>query len=151
VDVKKERHMKTRSGFVSNSSSSSFIICGSSGVRVKIPDYLINDGVLTLNEGIGETEFGWGPDAYYPIDHRLSLCVVALQYINDRSYYADMLSGVIKLEDPRITEVVIPSEDYGYIDHQSIPELTSMYDNVEKLRDFLFDASSYIRTDNDNH
>jgi hypothetical protein len=149
--------MKIREGFVSNSSSSSFIVIGSSGIDTRIPDSAIIDGVLDLRN-IGETEFGWGPENYYDILDRLSLCDVALEILNDEESRG-MLQEVLTENDDRIKSIVvhldIPGSNDGwtgrYIDHQSVLDLCRMYHSKAELRDFIFDGSSYISTDNDNH
>jgi hypothetical protein len=147
--------MKIRNGFVSNSSSSSFIVCGTSGHYDDIPEHYIKDGVLDIRN-IGETEFGWGPEKYYSINNRLSLCAVALQYLGDPEYGYQMLQEVISENDDRVHTVIAENEDdhgyrSSYIDHQSVPEMICMYESKEELKKFIFDSSSFITVDNDNH
>lgn len=147
--------MKSRTGFVSNSSSSSFIIVGSSGVDTVIPESVIINGSIDLN-GIGESEFGWGPQDMYNILDRLSLCDVALQYVMNPEACRQMLWEVLTENDQRIQTIIVHTDTPGdnrywrYIDHQSVYDLCRMYESKKELRDFIFDASSYIVLDNDN-
>jgi hypothetical protein len=59
--------MKVRIGFVSNSSSTSFVVIDSSQGYDKLPyaDTFVVDG------SVGHTEFGWGPETVNGIGSRI--------------------------------------------------------------------------------
>jgi hypothetical protein len=142
--------MKTRTGFVSNSSSSSFVIIDA------------DDGHVTLAGEMafghkGTTEFGWGPGVANDVHSRINFAYLQTHYSGQ---HLDMLEDVIKehtgLDDSIVWEISTDWNDnnWGYIDHQSSAvegENMEIFDNKDKLKDFLFGKGSYIHLDNDNH
>jgi hypothetical protein len=159
--------MKMRNGFVSNSSSSSFVIIDASKGYVSLNEY--GD---TLHAGsIGEIEFGWGPEKIEGIGARINWAYLQSRYANPeeedpllekahaavygvRNKHLVMLEEVIK-ENSSIKEIDWGHvfED-GYIDHQSSAaedRNMEIFDSKESLKDFIFGKDSYIQLDNDNH
>lgn len=152
--------MKIRNGFVSNSSSSSFIVIGNSDSFDSLPN---EDKEKTLVAGkLGTTEFGWEPNRHKDIYSRINFCylqiLIAKRYNEEAAdTWLKMLESCIK-ENSTYTEIEWKiSEDYdskyfGYIDHQSAyPTNTEMFGNKGFLYRFIFDKKSYVQTDNDNH
>ena len=72
--------MKIRNGFVSNSSSSSFVVIGSGNIR--IPKF--NKKVLMVPEDFGgNTEFGWEETRYSDLGSKINFAYLQTQYIDD--------------------------------------------------------------------
>lgn len=159
--------MKIRHGFVSNSSSSSFIVIGN-GSRDKSTMPVIGD---TLLVGVtGRTEFGWDVCTYSNMPDRINFAYLQTQDACDKIEGAKWLTmlddalkrkfGVSAVEymicewccGPKASEFGEYNE--GYIDHASSAcggKNTEMFDSVDTLERFLFCCDSYIRGDNDNH
>ena len=151
--------MKTRQGFVSNSSSSSFVIISNFGnlISPKLPSQLVVDG------SHGETEFGWKFENYYDFWSKLNWAYMQASYMSSpkKETWTDMIEEVIKRNtdvetiDWRITTSYPPEEGKvdGYIDHQSCcyeGENTEIFDSINKLTNFLFNPNSHIEDGNDN-
>jgi hypothetical protein len=159
--------MKIRNGFVSNSSSSSFLVIKKLQEEdLKASAQLINsyvrgfgeNNILTVDRYIGETEFGWSPQRHYEIGSKIVFAYMQAKYV-DREDWVDLLEEVIKeVSDAKAIDWMInitdcDSPNYGYIDHQSASytgENTEMFDSKEELINFLFGSDSFVMTDNDN-
>jgi len=165
--------MKIRNGFVSNSSSSSFIVIS----PITGGDYLTRlrkmyaGDVLVVDKNFGSHKFGWENEEYYDLGSKVCFAFIQAEYLV-RDYYGEqtrekgmkwmkMLESVIK-DKMQVTEVVwnitteygekAEGKDYAYIDHQSASyegENTEMFESEEALANFLF-GGSYIKTGNDN-
>jgi hypothetical protein len=156
--------VKIRLGFVSNSSSTSFIVIGHT-----ISNDLINVIKVTLENSTividnkGELEFGWDDARYTTFWDRLNFTMIQImyqkQYENSEKY--QMLKNVLKLtldvdviENKLSLEYICgKNEFHAYIDHQSSiveSENIEMFESEEKLRLFLFSEESYIQGGNDN-
>jgi hypothetical protein len=132
--------MKTRHGFVSNSSSSSFIL---------ISDRLTMDHQHGTNLLQGEYEFGWEQNLYDGVASKVnfSLLIGSVEQIEQTKRVFKEYTGH-DLDEEEVEDVL----RMGYIDHQSVcEENREMFESDEKLRYFLFNPYSLIETDNDNH
>lgn len=157
--------MKIRNGFVSNSSSSSFIVIGSN-----VQDLQLKDETLEIGR-YGETDFGWGPETIFDMHSRINFCLLQALYSNDdrnlhmlldtlRNVYNDVFVCLLTGEcDEKITEELERSKEYGkeiktgYIDHQSsaVEDCNiEMFESKDALCSFIFARDSYIELDNDN-
>lgn len=161
--------MKTRNSFVSNSSSSSYIIIGNK--TPKFPDKSEED-ILDYPSDLGTTEFGWDPADHCSMWDRINFAWIQAtnageawnkelqDYICTTSNEMNLLEEVIK-EIFGVKEIqwnmstTWETKDlYCYIDHQSSGKEgmnMELFENKDTLIQFLFAPDSYIHTDNDNY
>ncbi len=169
--------MKKRLQFVSNSSSSSFVII--SHREPQLPTPLYTDKLIVDGRNAETVEFGWGPDTINCRESRLVFAWLQASYLSrvwnpdlkkyeyGRSAEMHMLEEVLKevyqveeVEWRLSTEFCWKEEDrdpeitYGcYIDHQSSAsegENLEIFNDEDTLRQFLFSPGSCIELDNDN-
>ena len=169
--------MKTRIDFVSNSSSSSFIVITDSGNEVR-PRY---DGNLVLpDRELGQAEFGWQTEKYGDFWSKLNWCAIVVRTKYNQEKYdtpdetlkeqvskpwfrSDAMLDLLKkvCADIGFENISVNlDEDYaddehgGYIDHQSNigeePDNGRMFRTEKTLCDFLLNDGSYIDCSNDN-
>ena len=159
--------MKIRSGFVSNSSSSSFIVIGTitNGLAVNsIRKGYGNKETLAITADLGHHEFGWENEEYSHFWDRVMFSFIQAEYRQkEHPEWMKMLNRVLKdkLKVKRIiwgittkwgSEKPKETED-AYIDHQSSSEEgqnIEMFESEENLVAFLFAPGSSITTGNDN-
>lgn len=147
--------MKIRQGFVSNSSSSSFIVIGDTGYDAwEVTDLdtyeLDENGNLVIGDAIGTTEFGWGPEALKKLGDRINLAWVDVEGTPNQEIYNASLLKALQSRRPDIKGLVMQSR-YAYVDHQSQGMVRKAYQSQEILERFLFDSGSRIVLDNDNN
>ncbi len=151
--------MKIRQGFVSNSSSSSFI---SIDMKNKPKKPKLNTDTLVVNSSLGRTEFGWGPERLFGCSIMLIFSYLQVQYTQEKWLQENrlvMLENVIKkvLGVKHIVWEIGDKWDKdgrSYIDHQSSAKEgknTQMFQNEETLEHFIFSPNSHITLDHDNY
>jgi len=168
--------MKIRHGFVSNSSSSSYIVFGESSSRCHIPesaytiDPITNKYQITLPDRNYTYEFGWEDWSYTDVMEKLNFASIQAHYMEDKPVvYADYMEKILSAvtrdfkethpgESEDSLEVTFDFEkhglcDYPYIDHQSASyegENIEMFASDEDMDDFLFNPQTFVQGGNDN-
>lgn len=172
--------MKIRSGFVSNSSSSSFILIDHAfdmtteeykktfeNFRSWLLDFVFwsKERNACIFRRVPESEFGWEETLYNDwwekFDFMLLQVKLTGKYDDDYAKHHETLLAWFQQFDPEIRHIIIPEEytdedsgreyNIGYIDHQSVGgENLSMLESVEDINRFIFSPKSYILNGNDN-
>jgi len=139
--------MKRRMGFVSNSSSSSFIIIGDSDNNDTLDEYIPTDGKYT---------FGWAPEVLDYIVDRINWCMILANTGEDSNIKVDMIKQILNdIEcdnEEGISTMIKMINDYNaYIDHQSNYDEKGLFNDINLLKKFILNSHSSIHIDNDNH
>lgn len=140
--------------FETNSSSCHTVSVGNSGVYKGITPNV--DGSIMLEP----MEFGWEQETHDSPEARLNYVMLYIRdYSKDKEVFQKLLEGVVFEHTGATSLGFVNSEkppiwgDAGYIDHQSAEDgmLDHLFGDAQRLKDFIFDRTSYIKTDNDNH
>ena len=155
--------MKYRNGFVTNSSSSHYIVSHDNVVEsIHAPLETMGgvDGVITIQ---GD-EYGWSGDTRSSPDEKLSYIVSILHSkFGDEFLECDKLSLIREavFEHTGCYLEVAKNESgyypYGYVDHQSTDVLDEYFDIADvvkfkaRILEFIFSSDYSVVIDNDNH
>jgi hypothetical protein len=156
--------MKTRNGFVSNSSSASFLVIVKEHYE-KLPT-MPNPYMYLVDSRTGRFEFGWTPKKHHEEGTKMIFAYLQTQYraiVNpaQAAQWLQMLEEVIQ-EELGVEKVKwhlhmdpdLETGEEAYIDHQSNAangRNMELFADKETLRYFLFNPKSHIVVDNDNH
>lgn len=148
--------MKVRCGFISNSSSSSFVVIDYASNKFnKLAS--IDDNVIEIGE-CGEVEFGWGPCKITDIFSRINLAAIIIKEympVDIIDEYWKLLEKVIFANTSYNAisyNKIKNGQIYAYVDHQSVSGMREdIFKSEDSLRTFIFGSNSYIQLDNDNH
>jgi hypothetical protein len=159
--------MKKRMGFVSNSSSSSFLLTDTSGkldeTGLECFRDCVHEGTIIFDSILlGKIRFGWGPDELATVGPRIAFAYLQTQYAGN-DLWLTMLEGVLKdwLSAKKIIWQIgiYPYQPdtgeggKGFIDHQSSAsegQNTEIFSDFQTLTAFLFGEGSRIVLQNDN-
>ena len=163
--------MKIRSCFVSNSSSSSFIVYGEGETDEKVErnvkSYIsrhVHNGTFYYNPN---SSFGWEFEVHTDWLTKFDWAFLQMwyhAYDSNYVYYYDTFLEFLKMYCPEIERIELnrfydteyPTEDFddepvGYIDHQSIGgENAEFLEDIRGLRYFILSDKSFICNQNDN-
>ena len=164
--------MKFRTDFVSNSSSSSFIVISNSGIQQH--EFAKQDVSIPSDSFGGCTQFWWQFKQYHDFWSKLNWCAICINDMKaiekressqekmkrtvgnpwfDSKAMTAMLKKVCK-EKFGLKVKVVATDYHSSIDHSSTirerPENGRMFQTEQMLLDFLGNSSSYIDNGNDN-
>lgn len=156
--------MKYRMGFVSNSSSSSYIVWPSpmesiNDEKLDLKDAFIDEIWTQFNEDDGEIEFGWAKTTYSGFHNKLNFAIAQAGYLDTENNTIDTLQMIekvirehtgLKPIHPNFFEKAL---DIIYIDHSSSAtdgQNVEIFESENSLKTFLFDPRCYIQGGNDN-
>lgn len=160
--------MKIRKGFISNSSSSSFVIvCDDKEYfNVTSLQYLGNKEVLNIPEDLHNPyyQFGWEWNCYSRFEEKVCWAILQAQFMEEyvpvltkdcnKPYHKLIFEVVNRIFGVEEIDIEININSGAWIDHSSCAYEDSsqleIFESFDTLTQFLFNTKSYISTGNDN-
>lgn len=134
--------MKTRVGFVSNSSSTSFVVIGNGSNMSVSKHQIVIDDVY---------EFGWEHTRTIYVSGRIAFAWMQAQYQGNDTWL-NWIKEIVKevTGHELICKIDVNNSYESYIDHQSIGMSNEIFESKDSLKRFMFDNDSYVEMGNDN-
>lgn len=154
--------MKIRDGYVSNSSSSSFVVLGIDSYN-ELSEKNFFDSIKTVGYELfaeGCCEFGWQVEEYFDSHSKLNWALLQAECARSQGVIRPMnlLVEIFKQHGVDLNWRLVSEASNNrsaYIDHQSLCTIDTdnceIFNDEKTLRLFLFGSNSYVRNDNDNH
>jgi len=155
--------MKIRNGYVSNSSSSSFVVISKEPLDKESEKLYFgilknrSDGGVFIPFQAGECVFGWQRIKYRDFSDKLNWAILqALYAFEDLKNEKPMklLKQFFREAGLTIDNDAIKDSSSAYIDHQSCcgedSSQLAIFKSMPALKVFLFNRDSFIQCDNDN-
>lgn len=133
--------MKSRNGFVSNSSSTSFVVIGSGERLEQMTSQIILDDCF---------EFGWSHDTTNYVYGRIAFAWMQAVYQENETWISLIKEIVKEVTGYELICNIDVNNGNSYIDHQSIGDSNEIFYTKESLKAFMFDTESYVEMGNDN-
>lgn len=139
--------------FETNSSSCHSLVVNDHGDYTSITPS--EDGLIYIRA----VDFGWSHETFSSPEDKLSYVAIYLRdwttHRSDRDVMEGTLNRVVLDHTGAIGLIFPDNSDWngGYIDHQSVEchDLDYLFEDDAVMKAFIFDRSSYVTTDNDNH
>lgn len=143
--------IQIREGIFETNSSSTHSISLGDGFEMSIdtswcPD---RDGVIKVDGH----EFGWDQETYNEAEYKVSYAwIIVRDWSEDEKEKRHELLDAVIMAQTGATEVWYEPKE-GYIDHQSVDcdQMGWLFEDVDTLRNFIFNRDSWLETDNDNY